>query len=72
MKEEKRGFHPVRWIKERIKKIGTLNLILILVGAFFIWFNAQMLNIFRMYGAIPESSHNRRMRYMRLDKDHKG
>lgn len=55
MKEEKRGFHPVRWIKERIKKIGTLNLILILVGAFFIWFNAQMLNIFRMYGAIPES-----------------
>ena len=39
MREKKRGFHPVRWIKELIKKIGTLNLILILVGAFFVWFN---------------------------------
>lgn len=36
-------------------KIGTLNLILILVGAFFVWFNAQMLDIFRVYGAIPET-----------------
>lgn len=34
MREKKRGFHPVRWIKELVKKIGTLNLILILVGAF--------------------------------------
>ena len=31
MREKKRGFHPVRWIKELIKKIGTLNLILSLV-----------------------------------------
>lgn len=49
------GFHPAKWIKELIKKLGTLNLILILVGVFFIWFNAQMLSIFRTYGAIPES-----------------
>lgn len=38
-----------------IGKIGTLNLILILVGAFFLWFNAQMLAIFRETGAIPET-----------------
>lgn len=38
-----------------IKKIGTLNLILILVGAFFVWFNWQMLEIFRQYAMIPET-----------------
>lgn len=45
--------------KEKLKKaasrIGTLNLILILVGAFFVWFNWQMLGIFREYGSIPET-----------------
>lgn len=55
MKDKKQGFHPVRRLNERIKKIGTLNLILILVGCFLLWFNAQMLDIFRNYGAIPES-----------------
>lgn len=30
-------------MKEGLNKIGTLNLILILVGAFFIWFNGQIL-----------------------------
>lgn len=56
-KEEskRRGFHPLKKMKEVINKIGTLNLILILVGAFFVWFNWQMLDIFRSYGAIPES-----------------
>lgn len=38
-----------------VGKIGTLNLVLILVGAFFLWFNAQMLAIFRETGAIPET-----------------
>lgn len=42
-------------MKEFIGKIGTLNLILILVGAFFVWFNWQLLEIFREYGSIPES-----------------
>ena len=42
-------------LKNLISKVGTLNLILILVGAFFVWFNWQMLEIFRAYGAIPES-----------------
>lgn len=42
-------------IREFIKEVGTLNLILILVGAFFVWFNWQMICVFRECGAIPES-----------------
>lgn len=42
----RKGFHPLRAIKERINKIGTLNFVLILVGAFFVWFNWKMLSIF--------------------------
>lgn len=34
MRRKKRGFHPLRKLKELIGKIGTLNLVLILVGAF--------------------------------------
>lgn len=39
----------------KIKNMGTLNLILILVGVFFLWFNWQMLVIFRAQGSIPET-----------------
>lgn len=42
-------------LKEAAGRIGTLNLILILVGAFFVWFNWQMLEIFREYASIPET-----------------
>lgn len=49
---KKQGFHP---IKKLLEKIGTLNIILIIVGAFFVWFNWQMLCIFRAYGSIPET-----------------
>lgn len=52
---KKKSFHPVRRLKQIIGKIGTLNLILILVGAFFVWFNWQMLEIFRQYASIPET-----------------
>ena len=52
---KKKGFHPLRKLKEFVGKIGTLNLVLILVGAFFIWFNWQMLEIFREYASIPET-----------------
>jgi len=38
-----------------VKKIGTLNFILLIVGVFFVWFNWQMLEIFRACGSIPES-----------------
>lgn len=36
-------------------KIGTLNIILAFVFGFIIYFNAQMLQIFREVGAIPET-----------------
>jgi type VI protein secretion system component VasK len=55
MEDKKKGFHPLRKFKAFIGKIGTLNLILILVGAFFVWFNWQMLEIFREYACIPET-----------------
>lgn len=55
MEEKKKGFHPLRKLKESIGKIGTLNIVLILVGAFFVWFNWQMLVTFRTYGTIPET-----------------
>ena len=51
----KKIFRPLKKLKEVIGKIGTLNLILILVGAFFIWFNWQMLCIFRQFASIPET-----------------
>lgn len=52
---EKKGFHPLKKIKEVYGKIGTLNLVLILVFIFFIWFNSQMLEIYRDYASIPET-----------------
>ena len=42
-------------LKNLYAKVGTLNLILVLVGAFFVWFNWQMLQTYRLYGSIPES-----------------
>lgn len=53
--KKKKGFHPLRKIKEVAGKVGTLNLVLILMFAFFIWFNWQMLDIFREYASIPET-----------------
>lgn len=47
--------HPLRAIKNWFGKIGTLNIVLIVVGAFFVWFNWQMLCIFREQGTIPET-----------------
>lgn len=38
-----------------IHKIGTLNLVLLLVGTFFIWFNWQMISVYRSYGSMPET-----------------
>ena len=52
---KRKGFRPLKKLKEVIGKIGTLNLILILVGAFFVWFNWQMLELFRECSSIPET-----------------
>ena len=38
-----------------VKKVGTLNLVLILVGVFFVWFNWQMILAFRECGSMPET-----------------
>lgn len=50
-----KGFHPIEKMKLLIGKIGTLNLILIIVGVFFLWFNWEMLEIFKEKDAIPET-----------------
>ena len=42
-------------LKTLYGKIGTLNVILVIVGAFFVWFNWQMILTYRMYGSIPET-----------------
>ncbi len=55
MYKQSKGFHPLEKLKELIGKIGTLNLVLIVVCAFFIWFNWQLLDIFRDCGSIPET-----------------
>lgn len=55
MEEKKKGLHPFKKIKAFVGKVGTLNLVLILMFAFFIWFNWQMLCIFREYACIPET-----------------
>lgn len=52
---KRKTFHPLKKLREVAGKIGTLNLVLILVGAFFVWFNWQMLITFREYGSIPET-----------------
>lgn len=52
---KKQDFHPLKKIKQLVKKVGTLNLVLILMFIFFIWFNWQMLCIFRECMAIPET-----------------
>lgn len=51
----KKVFYLLKNWVEAIKRTGTLNRILILVGVFFIWFNWQMLCIFREQGMIPET-----------------
>ena len=42
-------------LKASIGKIGTLNIVLVLVGAFFLWFNWQMISMFLTVGQIPET-----------------
>lgn len=52
-KRERKGIF--KRLKERIAKIGTLNIVLICVGLFFVWFNCQMLEMFKLVGSIPET-----------------
>ena len=45
----------IKKIVSAIKKVETLNIVLMLVGAFFIWFNWQMILVFRECGSMPET-----------------
>lgn len=53
--ERRKRATPTERVKAFVKKIGTLNIVLLVVGAFFIWFNWQMLLLFREAGSIPET-----------------
>lgn len=55
MNGRKRRSKPSGKRKGIISKAGTLNLVLIVVGAFFVWFNWQLLDIYRACGNIPET-----------------
>ena len=45
----------IKKIVSAIKKVGTLNLVLMFVGAFFIWFNWQMILLYRQCDSMPET-----------------
>lgn len=62
---KRKGFHPLRKLKGFIGTTGTLNLVLIVVGAFFIWFNWQLLDIFRNCGSISGSWKRSRLKDQR-------
>ncbi len=55
MKKGIKERHPLKKLKSWFGRIGTLNIVLIIVGVFFVWFNWQMLCIFREQGMIPET-----------------
>lgn len=60
MKQEssQKNKHPTLWgkIKAAFGKIGTLNIVLIFVGAYMVFINWQMLKVFRLYGSAPETA----------------
>lgn len=45
----------IRSIKAWWSKVGTLNVVLVCVGLFFIWFNYRMLELYKDVGSIPET-----------------
>lgn len=56
MRRKKKSKKQLRQqIKTVFAKIGTLNLILGIVAIFFIWFNMEMIQLFRECGSMPES-----------------
>ena len=46
---------PLQRIREGVNKFGTLNIILVIVFAFFIIFHLQMLQLYKEFGSLPES-----------------
>lgn len=60
MKREssRKNKHPTLWekIKTGFGRIGTLNIVLIFVGAYMVFINWQMLKVFQLYGSAPETA----------------
>lgn len=44
-----------RPLQRAYKKIGTLNLILVVMFIFFLWFNWQMISLYKEANSIPET-----------------
>lgn len=55
MKKKKRGRHPILDLKGLLGRIGTLNIILFVVGVFFVWFNWQMIQLAWSDKGVPET-----------------
>lgn len=60
MKKENKHKNKNPTLREKIKnslgKIGTLNIVLIFVGAYMVFINWQMLKVFQLYGSAPETA----------------
>lgn len=41
-------------LRERVSQFGTLNIVLVFIFVLFLWFNKQMLEIYKLQGSIPE------------------
>lgn len=44
-----------RPLQRAYRKVGTLNLILVVMFVFFLWFNWQMISLYRETNSIPET-----------------
>ena len=53
MKKKTKAFF--RKIKKKMRVPKTLNVALIVTAAFFVWFNFEMLEIYRELGSLPET-----------------
>lgn len=53
--QEKNKETIAKRLRKAIEKIGTMNIVLVLVGVFFVWFNWEMIQTYRQYGDIPET-----------------
>lgn len=53
-KKKKTGVHHSK-IYRWFKKLGTLDVVLIFMFVFFMWFNGQMLAIYKSKGSMPET-----------------
>ena len=41
--------------QDLIKRLGTMNLILVVIGLALLWFTFEMIQLFKVFGAIPDT-----------------